>query len=150
MNFKEERLRINMHINKKIKSRLFDSEFEIQASRSGGPGGQNVNKVNSKIQLFFDVHNSQVLSEEEKSILLSKWENKLDNEGKIMFQSQEKRSQLQNKELAIRKFYDALLKAFEKKKIRKATKPSKGAIESRIKAKKVNAQKKQNRGNVDW
>ncbi|MCH7406609.1 alternative ribosome rescue aminoacyl-tRNA hydrolase ArfB [Belliella aquatica] len=139
-----------MHINKKIKSRLFDSEFEIQASRSGGPGGQNVNKVNSKIQLFFDVHNSQVLSEEEKSILLSKWENKLDNEGKIMFQSQEKRSQLQNKELAIRKFYDALLKAFEKKKIRKATKPSKGAIESRIKAKKVNAQKKQNRGNVDW
>lgn len=139
-----------MHINKKIKSRLFDSEFEIQASRSGGPGGQNVNKVNSKIQLFFDVHNSQVLSEEEKTILLSKWENKLDNEGKIMFQSQEKRSQLQNKELAIRKFYDALLKAFEKKKIRKATKPSKGAIESRIKAKKVNAQKKQNRGNVDW
>lgn len=139
-----------MHINKKIKSRLFDSEFEIQASRSGGPGGQNVNKVNSKIQLFFDVNNSQVLSDEEKSILLSKWENKLDNDGKIMFQSQEKRSQLQNKELAIRKFYDALLKAFERKKIRKATKPSKGAIESRIKAKKVNAQKKQNRGNVDW
>lgn len=139
-----------MHINKKIKSRLFDSEFEIQASRSSGPGGQNVNKVNSKIQLFFDVNNSQILSEEEKIILHSKWENKLDNESKIMFQSQEKRSQLQNKELAIRKFYDALMKAFEKKKIRKATKPSKGAIESRIKAKKVNAQKKQNRGNVDW
>lgn len=139
-----------MHINKKIKSRLFDSEFEIQASRSSGPGGQNVNKVNSKIQLFFDVNNSQILSEEEKIILQSKWENKLDNESKIMFQSQEKRSQLQNKELAIRKFYDALMKAFEKKKIRKATKPSKGAIESRIKAKKVNAQKKQNRGNVDW
>jgi ribosome-associated protein len=139
-----------MHINKKIKSRLFDSEFEIQASRSGGPGGQNVNKVNSKIQLFFDVNNSQVLNEEEKTILLSKWENKLDNDGKIMFQSQEKRSQLQNKELAIRKFYDALMKAFEKKKIRKATKPSKGAIENRIKAKKVNAQKKQNRGNIDW
>lgn len=139
-----------MHINKKIKSRLFDSEFEIQASRSSGPGGQNVNKVNSKIQLFFDVNNSQILSEEEKIILHSKWENKLDNESKIMFQSQEKRSQLHNKELAIRKFYDALMKAFEKKKIRKATKPSKGAIESRIKAKKVNAQKKQNRGNVDW
>jgi ribosome-associated protein len=139
-----------MHINKKIKSSLFDSEFEIQASRSGGPGGQNVNKVNSKIQLFFDVNNSQVLSEVEKTLLLRKWENKLDNEGKIMFQSQEKRSQHQNKDLAIRKFYDALMKAFEKKKIRKATKPSKGAIESRIKAKKVNAQKKQNRGNVDW
>lgn len=148
--FIHQNVRIYMQITKKIKSRLFDSEFDIQASRSGGPGGQNVNKVNSKIQLFFDINKSQLLTEEEKNVLLNKWENKLDNEGKIMFQSQEKRSQLQNKELTIRKFYEAMLKAFEKKKIRKATKPNKGAIESRIKAKKVNALKKQNRGNVDW
>ncbi|AFL85409.1 protein chain release factor B [Belliella baltica DSM 15883] len=139
-----------MTIQQKIKNQALNSEFEFQTSRSSGPGGQNVNKVNSKVQLFFDVGNSQVLNEQEKSILLNKWENKLDNEGKVMFQSQEKRSQLQNKELVIRKFYDALSKAFEKKKIRKVTKPSKAAIESRIKAKKSASQKKQNRGKVDW
>ncbi|MCH7396837.1 aminoacyl-tRNA hydrolase [Belliella sp. DSM 107340] len=138
-----------MHINKKIKLQQFNSEFEFQASRSSGPGGQNVNKVNSKIQLFFDVNASQVLSEEEKEILKVKWSSKLDATGKIMFQSQEKRSQIQNKEIAIRKFYDSLHKAFEKKKVRKATKPSKGAIESRLKAKKANSEKKKNRSG-DW
>ncbi len=139
-----------MSIQQKIKKKLFNTELEFIASRSSGPGGQHVNKVNSKVQLFFDVNNSQILSEEEKQILLQKWGNKLDSTGKIMFQSQEKRSQIQNKELSIRKFYDAMLKAFEKKKIRKATKPSKGAIETRIKAKKNRSQKKENRGKVDW
>ncbi|MFD2036085.1 alternative ribosome rescue aminoacyl-tRNA hydrolase ArfB [Belliella marina] len=134
-----------MHIHKKIKLQLFNPEFEFQMSRSSGPGGQNVNKVNSKVQLFFDINGSQVLSDEEKEILMAKWSAKVDATGKMMFQSQEKRSQLQNKEIAIRKFYDALHKAFERKKIRKATKPSKGAIESRLKAKKVNADKKKNR-----
>lgn len=138
-----------MQISKKIKLQQFNPEFEFQASRSSGPGGQIVNKVNSKIQLFFDVNASQVLSEEEKEILLAKWSSKLDASGKVMFQSQEKRSQIQNKEIAIKKFYDALYKAFEKKKIRKATKPSKGAIENRLKAKKANSEKKKNRSG-EW
>lgn len=139
-----------MTIQQKIKQRALNSEFEFQASRSSGPGGQNVNKVNSKVQLFFDIQASQILFEEEKELLLEKWQNKIDSTGKIMFQSQEKRSQNQNKEITIQKFYDALSKAFEKKKIRKATKPSKSAIETRIKSKKITSQKKQNRGKVDW
>ena len=139
-----------MTIQQKIKQRALNSEFEFQASRSSGPGGQNVNKVNSKVQLFFNIQASQILSEEEKELLLEKWQNKIDSTGKIMFQSQEKRSQNQNKEITIKKFYDALSKAFEKKKIRKATKPTKSAIETRIKAKKNTSQKKQNRGKVDW
>ncbi|MCH7400385.1 aminoacyl-tRNA hydrolase [Belliella kenyensis] len=139
-----------MSISQKIKFQVFNAELEFQASRSSGPGGQNVNKVNSKVQLFFHIEKSQFLTEEEMQTLLEKWGNKIDSEGKIMFLSQEKRSQIQNKEQAIKKFYDALSKAFEKKKIRKATKPKKSAIEARIKAKKFKGEKKQNRGKVNW
>jgi ribosome-associated protein len=131
-----------MDIQKKIKAKILESEFEFLTSRSSGPGGQNVNKVNSKVQLRFNVPNSAVLSETEKSLLSEKWASKLDSEGNIMLQSQEKRSQVQNKELVIRKFYELLLKAFEKKKKRIASKPSKAAIEERLKAKKVQAEKK--------
>lgn len=131
-----------MEIRKKINARLFDSEFEFTMSRSSGPGGQNVNKVNSKVQLKFNVGESGVLSEEEKTLLQKKWATKLDASGALMVQSQEKRSQLQNKELVVRKFNELLGKAFEKKKIRVATKPSKAAIEERLKAKKVRSEKK--------
>lgn len=138
-----------MNIQEKIKKQLFNPEFEFQASRSSGPGGQNVNKVNTKVTLRFNVPDSNVLELEEKSILMEKMGNKLDNEGNLVIQCQEKRSQIQNKEIAIRKFYDLLLKAFHKKKIRKATKPGKAAIEERIKEKKrISEKKKSRRG--DW
>lgn len=131
-----------MEIQRKIKLRLLDPEFEFIMSRSSGPGGQHVNKVNSKVQLKFNVGNSTVLSEEEKAILEKKWASKLESSGTLMLQSQEKRSQIQNKELVIRKFYELLAKAFEKKKKRIATKPSKAAIEERLKAKRAKAEKK--------
>lgn len=123
----------------------FLSELQFQTARSSGPGGQNVNKVESKVQLRFDVNNSLILSEEEKLTLLQKLKNKIDQEGILQLSSQEKRSQIQNKELVIRKFYDSLRTAFHKKKIRKATKPSKGAVEKRLQSKKVQAEKKANR-----
>jgi ribosome-associated protein len=134
-----------MNIQEKIKKQLFNPEFEFQASRSSGPGGQNVNKVNTKVTLRFNVPDSNILELEEKSILMEKLGNKLDNEGDLVIQCQEKRSQIQNKEIAIRKFYDLLLKAFHKKKIRKATKPGKAAIEERIKEKKRISEKKKSR-----
>lgn len=134
-----------MNIQEKIKKGLFNPELEFQASKSSGPGGQNVNKVNTKITLRFNVPDSNVLEFEEKSILMEKLGNKLDNEGNLVIQCQEKRSQIQNKEIAIRKFYDLLLKAFQKKKIRKATKPGKAAIEERIKEKKRISEKKKSR-----
>lgn len=123
----------------------FLSELQFQTARSSGPGGQNVNKVESKVQLRFDVNNSLILSEEEKLTLLQKLKNKIDQEGILQLSSQEKRSQIQNKELVIRKFYDSLRTAFHKRKIRKATKPSKGAVEKRLQSKKSQAEKKANR-----
>lgn len=104
-----------------------------------------MNKVETKVQLSFHVANSQNLSEEEKLTLLQKAKNKIDLEGYLNLSCQEKRSQIQNKELVIKKFYDLLKTAFHKRKVRKATKPSKGAIEDRLKSKKVQAEKKANR-----
>ncbi|WP_194977128.1 alternative ribosome rescue aminoacyl-tRNA hydrolase ArfB [Aquiflexum lacus] len=134
-----------MNINEKIKNQLFNTEIQFQASRSSGPGGQNVNKVNSKVTLTFNIPNSMVLNEDEKVRLFDKIGKKLDSEGNLQIQAQEKRSQIQNKEIAIKKFYDLLSKAFYKKKIRKVTKPSKGAIEQRLKEKKALSEKKKGR-----
>lgn len=134
-----------MDINEKIRKQLFNTEMLFQASRSSGPGGQNVNKVNSKVTLTFNIPNSMILDEDEKSKLMEKIGNKLDSEGNLQIQAQEKRSQIQNKEIAIRKFYDLLSKAFHKKKIRKVTKPSKGAVEQRLKEKKALSEKKKGR-----
>ena len=139
----------NMDIYQKIREKAFDGEFEFQMSRSSGPGGQNVNKVNSKVTLVFNIRGSVVLSEEEKSELLVKLANKLDSEGNLQIQSQEKRSQLQNKEIAIAKFYEVISKAFQKRKIRKASKPSKSAVEQRLKEKKVQSEKKRIRRGGD-
>lgn len=129
----------------RIQNGDFLPELNFQTSRSSGPGGQNVNKVETKVQLRFDVNNSLILNEEEKLTLLQKAPNKIDQEGFLFLSSQEKRSQIQNKELVIRKFYDLLKSAFHRKKIRKATKPSKGAVEKRLQSKKVQAEKKSNR-----
>jgi ribosome-associated protein len=124
-----------------IKSLLHELHFSV--SRSSGPGGQNVNKVNSKVTIKFDVPNSQVLTAEEKEVLLKKLSTKLTLDGVLILTAQESRSQLENKEDALRKFEALLTKAFEKKKARKPTKPSKGSVQKRIKSKKQQSEKKQ-------
>jgi len=135
-------------MNDELMKRL-GREITFTASRSEGPGGQNVNKVNSKITLRFDVTNSQLISEEEKSIIKDKLATFLTKDGMLIISVQDKRSQLQNKEAALARFDALLSKAFEKKKVRKATKPSKSAKANRIKTKKLTSEKKQWRQKLD-
>ncbi|HEX8037865.1 MAG TPA: alternative ribosome rescue aminoacyl-tRNA hydrolase ArfB, partial [Chryseosolibacter sp.] len=112
-------------MHRKISADLLGTELQFTTSRSSGPGGQNVNKVNSKVTLHFDVKNSRVLSPGEKDIIVEKLSPRLTREGVLTLSAQDKRSQLDNKEAVILRLDELLAKAFRKKKARKATKPSK-------------------------
>ncbi|MCA8832315.1 alternative ribosome rescue aminoacyl-tRNA hydrolase ArfB [Hymenobacter pini] len=128
----------------------FLPELRFQTSRSSGPGGQNVNKVESRVELRFRVADSQLLTDEQKQTLLQKLAAKLTAEGDLLIAAQEDRSQLRNKETALRKFHDTLRKALHKPKARRATKPSAGAVRQRLESKKKQGDKKANRGRVDY
>lgn len=123
---------------------MLEPEIEFSTARSGGPGGQNVNKVNSKVILKFDVFGSRLLSEEQKAKMLP-----YSNNGVVIIQAQEDRSQLKNKETAIKKFEALITRAFFVKKKRKATKPSKTSVAKRISEKKRRSEKKQWRQRPD-
>ncbi len=118
------------------------SEFVFTTSRSSGPGGQNVNKVNTKVTLSWNIHES-ALSDDEKNVILEKLASFITKEGVLMLTSQEKRSQLQNKEEVIKKLEKLFVKAFTRKKVRKPSKPSKAAKQKRILDKKKAGEKKQ-------
>lgn len=126
------------------------SEIVFQTSRSGGPGGQNVNKVSTKVELYFDINASSSLNDWQKLRLFEKLANKISQEGVLRLVCQTERSQLKNKELVIQKFYQLLEKAFFVPKNRKATKPSKGAIEERMQAKKIRSKIKAERSKTDF
>jgi ribosome-associated protein len=130
-------------VSKALQSADLIPELSFTASRSGGPGGQHVNKVSSKITLRWDVFHSQILDEDQKNLLLKKLTNRLTTDGVLLISAQESRSQIQNKEVVLRKLDKLLTTALAKKKIRKATKPSKGAIQKRIEQKKQRSEKKQ-------
>ncbi|MEQ9593237.1 MAG: alternative ribosome rescue aminoacyl-tRNA hydrolase ArfB [Cyclobacteriaceae bacterium] len=120
-----------------------EGEFKFSTSRSGGPGGQNVNKVNTKVTLKWDVAGSGSLSEAQRAILLKKLENNITSEGILTISSQEKRSQLQNKEVVLAKVDKLIAKAFTIKKKRKPTKPTKSSQKRRVDQKKKQAEKKE-------
>lgn len=120
-------------------------EFTFKAFRSSGAGGQNVNKVSSKVVLTFDLVNSNALSEEEKTLLQSKIATKLSQEGILILTSQEDRSQLKNKEIVIKKCFKLLENNLLVVKQRKVTKISRAVKEKRLNAKKVMSALKQNR-----
>ncbi len=123
----------------------FESEIVFSASRSSGPGGQNVNKVSTKVELRFNIPNSNLLSDTEKEILLEKLKNKINNEGDLLLVSQEERSQLKNKEKVLEKFYELIEKTLTPPKKRKPTKPSKASVEKRLEEKRKRGDKKEKR-----
>jgi len=129
----------------RFSERLFDPELEFSTSRSSGPGGQNVNKVNSKVELRFKIIASALLSDDEKNLLMDKLKNRINSEGDLIIVSQEERSQLKNKENAIRKFYQLIQKTLIPPKRRKPTEPTLASRHRRLEEKKRLSEKKQDR-----
>ena len=126
------------------------SELQFKAVRSSGAGGQNVNKVSSKVVLSFDLKNSQALSEEEKLRLETKLASRLTSDLVLILNCDEDRSQLKNKGIVIKRFLDIITAGLHIPKIRKATKIPKSVIRKRIKDKKNVSDVKKNRRKPDF
>ncbi|WP_229580258.1 alternative ribosome rescue aminoacyl-tRNA hydrolase ArfB [Persicitalea jodogahamensis] len=129
----------------KINPEVLHPEIAFQTARSGGKGGQNVNKVETKVELRLDIPNSQALNEEQKEFLLKKLANKLTNEGVLILIHQTERSQLANKERVIRKFDRLIREAFVVPRRRRATRPTLASNRRRIQSKKQRSETKKMR-----
>ena len=121
------------------------TELQFKAVRSSGAGGQNVNKVSSKVVLSFDLKNSKILSDEEKMLLEMNLASRLTNDQILILNCDEDRSQLKNKEIVTKRFLSIIEQGLHVPKIRKTTKIPKSVIRKRIKDKKNLSETKKNR-----
>ncbi|NVN17156.1 aminoacyl-tRNA hydrolase [Muricauda sp. HICW] len=124
-------------------------ELVFKAMRSSGAGGQNVNKVSSKVELTFIIDTSEGLSDKEKERIQLKLKSRLTNDGALILQCDEARSQHRNKDLVVKRFFEILKNALVVPKKRKPTKPTKSSKEKRLKSKKITADKKAARKKPD-
>ncbi len=120
-------------------------EITYKTSRSGGKGGQNVNKVSSKVELLFSISHSVLFTDEEKALLNDKLQSRFNKDGLVQIICDEERSQYLNKEKAVERLVLLLTRALHVPKVRKAIKVSKAAKAARVAQKRINSAKKENR-----
>ena len=125
-------------------------ELKFKAVRSSGAGGQHVNKVSSKVELYFDVQNSIALSQQEKELLHQKLANKLTKDHILILAADDSRSQHKNKEIVVHRFLNLLKENLKKPKQRRPTKPSRAAIRKNVEKSKKHSAKKQLRKKPDF
>jgi len=120
-----------------LKNRNIANEFIYSTSRSGGPGGQNVNKVSTKVELRLNLLLTTLFSATEKELIRIKLRNKINNEDELILVSQSERTQLLNKEVVTEKFYDLVSKALTLPKKRRSTQPTLSSKVKRLETKKI-------------
>ena len=123
-------------------------EISFQTARSGGKGGQNVNKVETMVEGYFEVAASRLLTEQQKAMVFQKLANRINASGVLLVKSQEERSQLGNKQRVLEKMNELVALAITPKKARIATRPGKAVKERRLTQKKQQSERKQNRSRI--